>query len=371
MRLFIFSLIFLSKVTFSQGQSELKQTKQQTNFFYTQLNLHGGYIHDSNGDKFDLTNRGPKTQLAFQYFTKSKKNLQKGYVKSISLNSAKFRFSIPLDKKYNSSGETANRFQLTILDTWLKFSTKWDRTFLWVGNKSIPYGHNPKLDPVSSFMTNIIKMDIGFVQDLGLFLKTPISNNLDMELAITSGGFLNKPLLLMEQSDFSSSKYNYDNTWLITSHIGSPTFKKNEYGINLVSGKIRNILRQDDFVQINRIGVDWIHKSQETFIIANELTFGHSKSDFEGGFASLNSQSSIGFFIKNKVFIDTSFATNYLNSTNSRLYYLNYTSATSLTYSFSPHTRLRLNGYYTNIMNANEEKWGALLQFVIGIGKRP
>ena len=180
------------------GQNAMKQTKQQNSFFYTQLNLHGGYIHDINGGRWDLTNRGPKNQLAFQLFTINQKRLQKGYVKTLSLSSSKLRFSIPFDKTVNQQGQREANFKFQLLDTWLKFDTKWDRTNLWIGNKSIPYGHNPKLDPVSSFMTNLIKMDIGFVQDLGFFLKTPVSNQLDMELAITSGGMLNKPILVCD-----------------------------------------------------------------------------------------------------------------------------------------------------------------------------
>jgi len=313
-------------------------------------------------------------------FSKNQKQLQKGYVKMINLQSSKIGFSIPFDKTINADNISEGNFRLQVLDTWLKFSTKWDRTAFWVGNKSIPYGHNPRLDPVSSFMTNLIKMDIGFVQDLGVFIKTPISNNFDIELSVTSGGALNKPVLVCDnlmmddtkaKPKFSFSNYAYQGTWLVTSHIGNPTFKKDEFGINLVSGRINNTVVEDDFVQINRIGGDWVHKHYEKFKVANQLTVGHSNSDKEGHFASLNYQGSVGVYISKGFFINTSFAVNYLSAFSSNLYHLNYISATSLTYSFSPHIRLRLNSYYSAVTEEAEERWGVLLQFVAGFGKRP
>lgn len=381
----ILSIItFVCCLSFSGvGQNAMKQTKQQSSFFYTQLNLHGGYIHDINGGRWDVTNRSPKNQLAFQLFTINQKRMQKGYVKTLSLSASKLRFSIPFDKTVNQLGQREANFKFQLLDTWLKFDTKWDRTNLWFGNKSIPYGHNPKLDPVSSFMTNLIKMDIGFVQDFGVFLKTPISNKLDMELAITSGGMLNKPILVCdnlidnnENEDlnptFSFSNYSYDNTFLVTSHIGSPTFKKNEFGLNIVSGRINNTLVNNDIAFINRVGGDWIYKLHEKFRVSNQVTFGHTESEAEGGFAFLNYQGSVDVYIINKMFVSSSFAVNYLNSVYSKdLYHLNNTSATSLTYSFSPHTRIRLNHFYSSIKEADEKRWGLLLQFVTGIGKRP
>ena len=365
------------------GQSSIKQTKQQTKFFYTQLNLHGGYIHDANGGRIDFTNRGPKNQLAFQYFSRNKKNLQKGYVKFVSLNSSKVRFSLVFDNAVTSSGLREANFKVNFLDTWLKFNTKWDRTKFWIGNKSIPYGHNPQLDLVSNFMTNLIKMDIGFVQDLGIFIKTPISNNFDLELAITSGGVLNKPVLVCDNlidndatqsfdPRFFFSNYKYENTWLVTSHIGNPTYRKNEFGINLVSGRINNVLVPNDLAYINRVGGDWVFKYYEKLKWTNQITVGHTQSQAEGSFGTVHMQTSLDLFTKNKLFLTTSFAGNYLNSfESSTLYHFNCTSANSLTYAFNPHTRIRLNHYYSAVREMNETRWGVLLQFVTGFGKRP
>ena len=363
------------------GQKSIKYNKQQTTFFYTQLNLHGGLISDINGQRFDFANRSPNNQIAFQLFSKRKKVLQRGYIKNVDLVSYKIRLSVPFEKNVNNLGFKEANFKIKLLDTWLKFDTKWDRTSFWIGNKSIPYGHNPKLDPVSSFMTNLIKMDIGFVQDLGLFFKTPVSRKLDLELSLTSGGMLNKPIMICDnllktpsnpdaRPTFSFASYDYENTWLMTSRLGTPTYKKNEIGLILLAGKIRSTIVANDLNNMVRIGTDWIYKYYEKFKLGSQVSFGNTYSYKEGSFYSFNGQFSADIFLKYRFFISTSFAVNHHQSHETNLLRANYTNANSLTYSFSPHTRLRLNHYYSYIRDNNEKQWGVLLQFVTGFGKR-
>jgi len=303
--------------------------------------------------------------------------LQKGYIKVLSLVEYKIRVGIPFSKSINNNGYPEADFKFNLLDTWVK----WDRTAIWIGNKSIPYGHNPRIDPVSNFSTNLIKMDIGFAQDFGVFVKTPVSENLDIELSVTSGGTMQKPILVCDNliaetasqtvtPRFAFSDYNYDNTWLITGRLGSPTYKKNEVGLIGVSGKINNTLVANDLSLINRIGGDWIFKYYEKLKVSNQVVFGHNYSEKEGSFATVNAQSGVDVYLVNKFFITGSIAINYYKSRDRNFYRMNYTSANSLTYVFSPHTRLRINHYYARVVEADERQAGLLLQFVTGIGKR-
>ena len=376
-------LIFAVSLKMLMAQSAIKNDKQQTNFYYFQLNLHAGVMDDLNGLRWDLANRSPQNQLVFQYVTKRKKILQKGYVKNISLTSSKIRLSMPFVKSVNNLGKKEAELRLKLLDTWLKFSTKWDRTYFWIGNKSIPYGHNPKLDPVSNFMTNLTKMDYGFVQDLGLFFKTPISNNLDIESSLTFGGWLNAPVLVCDNllSDsgtnqsskvqFSLTNFQYHNTWLFSTRIGSPTFKKNELGLIIASGKINNVLLKNDLLQLNRIGGDWVHKIKEKVKISNQIVFGYNVSDIQKQSTSVHTQNALDVILNDRFFISTSFAYNYYDFSKSGADQNTYINANSITYSFSPHTRLRLNHYFSSVSQSNEKQWGVFLQFVTGFGKRP
>ncbi len=364
----------------SFGQSSIKHKKQQTTFFYTQLNLHGGYVNNHNKGALDFTNHSPDNQVAFRVFSKNQKILQKGYIKNFSLVSYNVRVSIPFNKNVDSNGYNHSKISLRLIDAWLKFNTKWDRTSFWIGQRSIPYGHNPKMDPVSTFMTNITKMDIGFTQDFGVFTKTPISNNLDLELSLTSGGFFNKPIAVYDHlindnpsvqmnPTFSFTDYKYENTWLITSRIGTPTFKKNELGVILTSGKVKNPENPNEFTRINRIGGDWIYKYYEKFKWSNQFVFGDNTIENQKYTTSVHFQTAIDYYLFNNFLISTSVA--YTGFMNKEMNYKNYLSTTSLTYTFSPHTRFRLNHFYASKSAMNHGKWGLLLQFVTGFGKRP
>jgi hypothetical protein len=376
---YILVIALLTNLT-SYGQNAIKHSKQQTSFFYTLLNLHAGYVNDYDKGRFDLTNHSPDNQLAFNLFSKNQNVLQKGYIKKFSLVSYNIRISTPFHKSIDSSGYHKGNLSLKILDTWAKFDTKWDRTSVWIGNKSIPYGHNPKLDPVSTFMTNITKMDIGFVQDLGVFVKTPVSKGLDLELSLTSGGFLNKPLatydhLIHEDPSqdlnpiFSFSDYSYQDTWLITSRVGTPTFKKNEFGVILASGNVISPLNDQESIQINRLGGDWIYKYYEKLKWSNQLVLGYNHTSSNNSTSSIHFQTGMDYYLLNNFFISTSFA--YTNFMASEMERKNYISATSFTYTFSPHTRLRLNQYFSSKSATDNKQWGIMLQFVTGFGKRP
>lgn len=356
------------------SQSAIKHQKQQTTFFYTQLNLHGGYVNDYGKGRLDFTNHSPDNQVVFRVFSKNQNILQKGYVKTFGLDSYNIRVSVPFNKSVNALGLDQSKVSLKLLDTWLKFNTKWDRTSFWIGQRSIPYGHNPKIDPVSNFMTNITKMDIGFAQDLGLFTKTPLSNNLDLELSLTSGGFLNKPIAVYQiQGDsspnFSFTDYKYENTWLITSRIGSPTFKKNEFGIILSSGKVKNPENINELSRINRIGGDWVYKYHEKFKWSNQFVVGDNSIENKKYTTSIHLQSAMDYYLLNNFFVSTSFA--YTAFEDKDMNHKNYLSTTSFTYTFSPHTRFRLNHFYASKSAADNGQWGVLLQFVTGFGKRP
>ena len=378
---YFLSLFFCGLTVLSFSQSALKLEKQKTKFCYTQFNLHAGYMDDINGNRWDFASKGPNNQIAFQFLSKNKKTLQRGYTPLFLPNSYKIRAALNFNKTVNNAGKKEINLKFVLLDTWVKFNTKWDRTTVVIGNKSIPYGHNPQLDPVSNFRTNIIKMDLGLAQDLGIFIKTPVANSLDLELSITSGGILNQPLLICDnlvkkdgQEKISPkivfSEYSYDNTWLVTTRLGTPTFKKTEMGLIGVAGRLYSNLVKNDFNQIFRGGIDWVRKSGEKIKYGNQITFGETKSDKHGWFHTINVQNSADLFVGSKVVLSASHAFNYLSGVDNGKYHFNSTFNNSITYTISTHTRFRINHYHTNIFEANEKQSGVLFQFVTGIGQR-
>ncbi len=363
------------------AQNSIKFNKQKTDFYYLQLNLHGGFMSDINGERYDIANRGSANQVVFQWRNIYKRNLQKGYTRSINYKGFKVRGGVSYNKSVDASGMRYGGLKLKIFDTFLNFGSKWDRTSFQIGVKSIPFGHNPKLDPVSSFMTNLIKMDLGVVQDLGFFYKTPLTSNIDLEMAVTSGGVLNKPFVVCENlinyddvpdntTTVRLNEFNYDGTWLTTGRIGHPSFKKSELGFVFGAGKLYNTNVQNDLVNIVRVGGDWVFKSGEQFKFSSLITVGKTKSELEGTFNSMNLQTTLDLYLIRKFVISGSFAFNNLEHTSEDVFHKNNTSALSLTYTLTPHTRLRLNSYYTYVTEASEVQYGTFLQLATGIGER-
>lgn len=365
------------------AQSAIKLKKQQTTFFYGQLNLHGGFVNDVNGDRWDFATRSPKNQINFQVVSKNKRNMQRGYTKLIAVDSWRFRIGLEYDSQVDLLGVKRSSVDFKLQTTYIKFKTKWDRTTLIVGNKSIPYGHNPKIDPVVSFMINPIKMDLGFAQDIGVFYKSPISKNLDIEIAITSGGFLSKPVLVCnnlvvnDESNidiapvFKFGAYDYQGTWLATSRIGSPTYKKNEFGLNLVAGHLSSTAIAKDISHIYRVGADWVFKYSERIKLVNQVIIGETSTSSMGRYISTNIMNNLDLYSGKNWMFSASHSINSMKAQEGQGDLYNWSLAGSLTYVVSPHTRIRLNSFYTRVVDANEKQCGVMLQFVSGIGKRP
>ena len=362
------------------AQKAIKLEKQQTTFSYVQLNLHAGYLHDPGDNRWDLTNKSPGNQVTFQLFSKRQHRLQKGYTRLISLISWKFRFSLAYDKSVDANDIKSGTFKFKLNDLWAKFGTKWDRTTITVGKRSLPYGHSPQLDPASSFMANIIKTDFGFNRDVGIFLKTPVSAVLDLECALTTGGWLNSPpftygnvlkneALPDDQSEFTTD-FSYNNTWLATARLGSPSFKKHEFGLLTALGYIPSTFISDEMMHIYRIGGEWLYKHHELFKVTNQATTGPTLTATRGNFLGFNMQNSIDVFLVGKFIISFSHSLSIFGDLESENDFLSGNLAGSFTYAITPHTRLRCNLYASYKNGDTGAPRGILLQFVTGIGKR-
>jgi len=368
------------------AQKNIKAEKQKTVFAYAQLNLHGGFMGGVDGYRWDLADHGPANQVAVQLFGKNKTQLQRGYTKLISLNSWKVKVSTAFAKGFEDGIHTGV-LQFKLLDIWLKLNTRWDRTSIKIGKAGLPYGHNPKFDPVSTFMGNIVNNDLGMNQDLGIFVTSPLSSDIDLQLAVTSGGWLNAPLVsygnLLSRFDETVGTpvatpidLSFKGTWLITGRIGSPSFKKNEVGALFATGYLPSNFIKNDMMYLGLVGVEWIFKHNEKLKVSNQVTGGFATSVQQGRFHSLGAQTNIDLFLIRRFIISFSNSVNYkrlataqhAESTWSRTHLNGHWSA-SITYAVTPHTRIRLN-HYCGYSNDDPLDQGFYLQLVTGFGKR-
>jgi len=144
-----------------------------------------------------------------------------------------------------------------------------------------------------------------------------------------------------------------------------------------VAGKIPSTQIQSDLSQIQRLGGEWVFKVNERIKMVNQAVFGLTNTSNYGDFFSTNIMNNFDFYTGKNWMFSFSHSLNLMdgNGTDDRLF--NESLAGSITYVFSPHTRLRMNGFFTNIddqlhgMAMDERQAGVFLQFVTGLGKRP
>ena len=370
---YIFTSIFCFLFTTTEAQSSLKRSKQTHRFHYLQANIHLGYL-DGNTESFDLSSSGPKNRLVYQYFAKNQRLLQKGYIRNVALTS--FKSQVSLDFVGSLEDKTSLNYQLKLQNVGLSFGTKWDRTSFFIGYSNIKFGHNPKIDPVTSFIANSLSLDLGFTQDLGISFKTAISNTLDFEGAIYTGGLLSAPLVTYapyltdeQKANRDAVEFidpNFNGSWLGTGRIGSPLFKSFEYGIITMVGKTGEGI---DERYITRLGADVVKKIGEKFKFETQVHGGPNFYQERNNSTDLALQNNLEFYIKSVFIINTSNAVifnlpNNANETNTKGNLVN-----SISYVVSPHTRVRLNHFY-NYGNMYDNNWGLTFQLVTGIGKR-
>ena len=245
----------------------IRLVKPENVFFYPQLNLQAGYDSNEPGDGWGFADRGSRTQLALEWFVKDEERLQRGYTRLIEPIAWNVKFALELDPEEDDAQDLEPRIRP--FDTWVQLDTKWDRTSIWLGQRSIPYGHNPRLDPSHTFLPNQADLDLSFGRDTGVFAKTPWSREFDLEIAVTAG---------------KGDTWDYHGGWLVTARIGRPTFVPNEWGLFAVAGKIQRTsgarTTNRTLTDIARVGVDLVHKHDESWKLVNQVSVG---SEHGGG----------------------------------------------------------------------------------------
>lgn len=366
-------LLIFSQLVFSQ-QKSIKASKQRTHFFYTSLNLQAGCF----GDKEDLhwmpVTRSPLNQVSFSYKSKRKYLLQKSYTRFINLADIKAKMSLCYDNDISEGIYTAQG-KLVLNDVWVKLATKWDRTSIKIGNFSLPFGHNPKVDPDYSFIPNIGGTDLGLSRDLGVLFKTPISKKLDIELSLTSGGLLASPVLLKqlissqnEDKSLVVSKTNYHGDWLLTSRVGNSVFKKNEFGVFTILGKLTNASSTNISTQVYRVGFDWIYKHKEDFRMTNQILLGPSLSTSDNPSFKVVQQSTAELFMFRQCIIHVAHNIRYTSSKDDSK--LEGVLSAGISYAFTPHTRFKVNAFSNYNAYDRSNEMGFFFQVFTGFGLR-
>lgn len=365
--LFLFPLFLFPPHSFSEG-TKLRLNKPEKDFFFYQLNLHGGYDSAEPGDGWGLADRGSRSQVSFEWFSKAEKHMQRNYTPLISPTSWDIKFSIEADPDEADANE--GRLRLRMLDAWIKMKTKWDRTTLWLGHRSYAYGHNPKLDPDLSFMPNQSGFDFGFGKDTGIFLKTPVSESLDLEFSTTAGGYLSGNPFVLNYSDTnefdSEEDLDYNGSWLVTTRLGSPTYKVNEFGIFTLGGKLQN--NDNSLITTWRIGADWVHKHRESWKFVNQFSVGENEQNGKGRWGVYNLLTSYEWFLNSNLRLGITNTLRYEDIKINNDFLSKGTMLATISYAITRDIRIRVNPFVEYLDSTEDRDSGVLLQFCTGCG---
>ena len=366
-------LFFTGHTGFSQ--KSIKQSKQETDFFYTQLNLNGGMLFNENSG-WMFSEVSPYSNINFTYRSKNQRLLQKGYTEFLQLSGYKANFALVYKNLTDDNGVSRPQIGLQMRDLWLKLNTKWDRTSFKIGHFSLPYGHAPKMDLDNSFIPALAGQDLGFNRDFGILFKTPVNNNLDVEMALTLGGSVPATWLTYDIADDSENPvqnlnratFNYRGNWLSTVRLGNPTFNKNEFGFFVALGKVNGTVATDEQSYVYRVGGDWTYKHKEKFRVTNQVVTGYTVTEEGAHGFNIQQKTEFDYFWMRSVMLSFS------NSLQSQKYMptdqLTGTAVASISYALNPHTRLKLNAYTKYNLTENTQQPGVFLQLVTGFGKR-
>ena len=384
--LFIF---FLCNVFFATAQKSIQLEKQPNDFLFVGSNFQVKYDdspQDNNTLTFDNTN--VKNLLMLRYKHKNRKLLQKGYIRKFDLTS--WDLLINAESQANTAlGQTSlNEFtQMEFrVNAAFNFATKWDRTSFSVGVKKLPFGHQPKIDNFFNFTPTFAKSNFGFNNDLGVFARFPISENLDFDGSVTLGGYLKDPFIQTGQlegnentgtqnsalGNIEFAPVPYNGTFLLAGRIGSPSHKRQEVG---VFGAIGKVVDADDATTTaftTRLGGEYIYKASDHFLFSQQASIGvHRPSD---------SSSPTQFIAQSMTGVDYSFRGWFILSLNNSLVRKNsMETGTSDTYGsltgtagivLAPNLQFRVN-YQNNYIHPElTDKHGVYFQMIVGFGQR-
>jgi len=393
---YIFAIIVLCFCgVYSFSQTSIKYSKHKNIFFYSQLSLRGGGQLDLNAPSpalsFSSAAKGQRTRIMNQLFFRSKKTLQRGYIRKLGLRNGCFAFSLDYDPFYYGTNGNGS-LQLRLMDSWLGFGTKKSRRNFWVGNRRVEYGRSHRIEAETSFMNrNSLRVrDFGFWWDLGVVYRSPlikdVENRWDISVQLSSGGWLfngngsQGTLWFMgidrnrDSSNFMNiygTDLSYKNTFLAIANIGRPTYSVKEWNFFGVIGNIRDQYNLDSTVMVSRLGAEYIFKKKESLKLGNQLSIGNSFYQDGKSFFAVNVNNTFDYsFLDHYVFSVCQYFGLY-QGMNTTERFVDYSIVSSLAYVFNPNLKVRLNFFYDNEDHWNNRQHvGTYIQLIAGIGRR-
>jgi len=225
--------------------------------FYKEANLIGGYSSRDHwvGKSNDLTN-----SIGFEDYRKFSNDYGDYLTTDLQVRLA-----------YDSTQNSHNAWGIQIHNAWLLYKMNYAAK-LRVGHFDPAFGLEPQLDTHSTILQTLMMKDIGFKKDWGVGLEGALPK-FDYKLALQLGSGM--------------GIHRRDDSFLLTSRIGTPASENFQYGISFLLGRVlesedmktipQDKLLSDKAISKKRIGLD----SQYLFgpyLFKGEVAYGENDS---------------------------------------------------------------------------------------------
>lgn len=208
----------------------------EQSFFYKEINLIGGY---SNREKWVGKSPSLKNSVGFEYYRK----FSNEYGDYLTTDSQ-------LRLAYDSSESCDDAWGVEIHNAWVEYKLGYGYN-LKFGHFDPAFGLEPILDTHGTLLQTLAMKNIGFKKDWGLSLRGAMPT-FDYEIAAQLGSGM--------------SIHRKDGSFLLSSRIGTPTYKALQYGVSLLYGEVlktegmstfpRNELISNKAISKRRVGID-------------------------------------------------------------------------------------------------------------------
>jgi len=193
----IISAVILNKPVFADDS-----------LFYKEANLIGGY-----SDRDDWV--GKSSELVNSVGFEDYRKFSNDYGDYLTTD-------LQMRIGYDSVKDSGDAWGIQIHNAWLLYKVDYDKK-LRLGHFDPAFGLEPQLDTHGALLQTLAMKDIGFKKDWGIGLEGSLSN-LDYKTALQLGSGM--------------SIYRKDESFLLTSRIGSPETQNFQYGISFLYGNV-------------------------------------------------------------------------------------------------------------------------------------
>lgn len=248
-------IIFLLSFIVSMGLGG--QVLANEALFYKEVNLIGGYSNRDHwvGKSNDLTNA-----VGFEDYRKFS-NEYGDYLTT----------DLQIRLSYDSMQNSHNAWGIQVHNAWLLYKINYAAK-LRIGHFDPAFGLEPLLDTHSTILQTLAMKDIGFKKDWGVGLEWSLPKfDYKMALQLGSGMGIRRK----------------DDSFLLTTRVGTPTSENFQYGISLLYGRVletedmktipQDKLLSDKAISKKRVGLD----SQYLFgsyLFKGEVAYGENDS---------------------------------------------------------------------------------------------